>query len=429
MEPQYVAPDTGIEVQIEDIDTWSANAGLADDRVLWELLRLTHGSATPQKAILPYGESGGAEYAAGINSTALVHSTSTGNGSIRVMPFRAIIGSTTLAASDTKESMRGIRSGLYVNASTVPYGTFALVANSSGNPRWDLVYASVTPNVDSSAVDRYIKEPTTEVVSVNTSAVTKVTTVAVTVATGTPGASPARPALPADGAGTYYIALAYIWVENGFTTVTTVDRRRIHEVAPCITLASQLGAMSVEPANQQYTVGGVVDVAQSGATSAVRPGAYFPPTAVGGVSRVILIQAGLNPESHVDGDVVDNSVDWRFRYTKWMVTAKTGATTGDAFASDRALTGTNPCPLSVSTPVVAHSFGMGHTFLDATGSGYGYGYGMFADGDNITGLGAEMGLYADATTGALKLYLGAIGEWQIIIWLDATGPYSNFGQV
>ena len=58
MEPKYHSAANGQELQQQDVDSIAEQAALADDRLLWELLRLTPQSATPQKGILTYGKSG-----------------------------------------------------------------------------------------------------------------------------------------------------------------------------------------------------------------------------------------------------------------------------------------------------------------------------------------------------------------------------------
>ena len=219
-ENEYVHPENGAEVREQDIDLMSHDGALADDRTLWELLRLTHGSATPQKAVLPYGKSGGRpdlgpDNATPLDSTALVQGNAA-NGSVYVLPFRAVVGSTFTTNTFYAEYLRGQRS-FYLLGSTWHGRTVAIAANASGNPRWTLVYANVTPDGPGDSANYVKKDPGTLLVSlVVAGTVTRKTTVTVTTVDGTPAACPTKPALPADGGGVYKIALAYLWIPNGF---------------------------------------------------------------------------------------------------------------------------------------------------------------------------------------------------------------------
>jgi len=428
----------GQEVQQGDFNLLGETSALADDRVLAELFRLKYGSATPQKSILPFGVVGNFDDL-GTDSTALVHGSNAADAKIRVMPFRAVLGSTTLVGASPLENVRGIRSGIFSgNGAGTVYQSITLGANASGNPRWDLVYAAITPNVDEAGVNRYVKDPSTEVISVQSVVVTKKTAVTVAVSQGTPAASPTRPALPADAAGTYYIALAYIYVANGFTSGTQVTRGLIHEVAPCITLNSAVGGAALEPANQQHKIPGTVDTNQSGALAAtLRTGAYIPPTMLGEAKRIILIQNGLAPLSHLDGDVVDNSIDWRFRYFKSFVQVLAGSSTNDAFASDRAATGTIRAGSTVNRVPGTHTMWVpGQSFYSDGAAlpinpGDSNGAALLVTDSNLSqmssgGSGVLM-LYVRNTDGALILKKTSAAVYQMIIWLEATGMYSNFG--
>jgi len=443
MERRVIRDTDGQELDNEDLVIMADDAALADDRVLWELLRLQPGSATPQKAILPYGVSGEA-IPAGLHSTALVQGNAA-DGKVRVMPFRAIVGSTTLFADSPIENLRGIRSGYCVGSTALPTEV-AIAANASGNPRWTLVYAIVTPDAAGDTLTIKVKDPTTSTItSVPSTVLNKVVTVTLATVDGATGASPTRPSLPADGAGSYRIALAYIFVPTGFGGSSTVQHYQIHEDAPVVTLAQALGAPVLRPANQSHKIGGVVDLAQNPSRNAAnRTGAFLPSGMVGGAERVILLQLGLSPVSHVDGDVVDDSIDWRLRFFTWTCFVGAGSATTDAFVSDKNGTGAAhtttrvPCAragqLGVNTMV-----GTGQSFFDDSyGLSAFYGTPFFvignggtadATGGSLTELGGGLvglGLVVDATTGALKLQIvGAINTCQVFIWLRASAPHGN----
>lgn len=442
MEKQNVVEINGREVTVTDINLLGETGALADDRVLWELLRLlpndTAGAAA-QKGIIPYGLNGWRRPAAE-KSTALVFGEQA-NGKIHVQAFRAIIGSLTGQATSGLERVRNIRSG-YHAPTTGNYRDIALTTNLEGNPRWDLLYAVVTPNAVGDSAERYFKDITTEVISHGPVVINRRTTVTLAVEVGVPGAAPARPSLPADTATTFYIPLAYIWVAHGFVAGSgTIPRAAIYEVAPCLPIHTATGAVSLAPANHQHKQGGTVDNEQSGAISATRPGAYLPPTMVGGESRIVLLQLGLAPTSHDTLALVDDSVDWRWRLFRWTAFAQNGNAAAQAFASSRAVTGNQPTPSATftsGTDWTYEAIGFGQSFLDDTGTLDGtwaatansHGLAMFIDSTNklkVLGATKYIGLYVHATTGALHVKYAGGPAGQIVIWLEASAPYSNYG--
>jgi hypothetical protein len=444
-ESRYVPPFSGAEVREQDLQLISDDAGLADDRVLWELIRLLPGSSAPQKVILACGASGWQAPGGGIQSTALVVGN-TSDGNVRVAPFRAIVGSTTPFGTSPLENLRGGRSGYLLGSSSL-YTLVPLAANVSGNPRWDLVYVVVTPDAPGATVTIKKKDPTTGAVSSQTIAITEQTPVTIGVVQGTPASSPAYPALPADGAGNYYIPLAYVLLPNGFGGASAVARESIYEVAPCAAILSALGVPNIAPATQSWVPGGTVDVQQSGATSQYRPSAYLPPTLVGGEERIIPIQLGLSPASHANNSIVDDGVNWQFRIFTWTAMIIPGSTQAAGFVWDRASTGgqQNPSgPLALASSSVAH--GWGQTFFDDSASATlpatvafsaspipnSGGIAVFIDDVIIPGLGpsgSALVLYVDTTTGKLRVQFSTTGSpsGQILIWLRASAPYSNFG--
>lgn len=426
MENQHVRPESGGEVRDGDINLWSANAGLADDRVIWEMLRLTTGSSTPQKGIIPYGKSGW-QKESGLTSTALVQGN-VANGKVRVMPFRAIVGSTN--TSNQTEKLRGQRSGYAIGAST-QYTDVALDAGDVTNPRIDLVYAQVEPDADGDVANYLWKDPSdpAAIPVVHSATITKKTTVTISKVTGVAGSTPAIPATPSDGAGLYIIPLCYVWVPAGFNASMAVGRGAITEVAPCLPIHSSMGVSACMPANQQWVEGGTVSASQTvGTDRSKQNGAYLPSTMQGKEERLIMLQLGLSPVSHADGDVVDTSIDWRFRYFRWTVHYKSGTSGATAFASDRHTTPSTPC-MGVGTTTTAS--GCGQSFLDdhlalgytvADGAGTPFLHDLGSGTDNVI-------FYVRNTDGALVFKITGALTFQVFVWLEASAPYSNFGTV
>lgn len=437
METKYTHSENGQEVRQEDLNSVSTNAALADDRTLWELFRLQpYNIAGPQRIILPFGQEGWG--AGGLTSTALVHPSPSG-GRVRVRAFRAALASTTSA--DNLERIRGIRSGYFIPTSA-GYTDVTINTNASADPRWTLLYAKIEPDKDGDAANVKKRDKTTGTVSAVAVVLNKKTVVSLGSVDGTAAASPLRPAIPADAAGAYYIPLAYVLVPGGFGALTVLERQRIYEVAPCVAVNSATGTVSLRPANQQWIEDGTVDTNQAGeaASPIFRPGAYLPPAMIGAEERILLIQNHLAPLSHADGDIADNSCDWRFRFFQWTAFAKTGNTTAAAFASDRQITGSFPVPSAFNSVLGTHmAVGMGQSFVDDTNVSVlfstvdGNGAAVVITGSTITQLGGATNgimVYVRNTDGALIVKKSpAAPNVQAMIWLRATGPYSNYGTV
>lgn len=439
MESKLALLASGQSLQTTDVNLIAEEAGLADDRTLFELLRLLPFSATPQKAILAYGKDGWAKES-GLTSTALV-SGNTADATIRVMPFRAVIGSTD--NSDETEKLRGQRSGYLVGTST-SFSALTISANASVSPRWTLVYAAVTPAAADPTVVRYVKDPTTKVVAGTTVTLTTSVTVTVSTINGTAAATPTRPSLPADASGTYYIALAYIWVPGSFGALSVVNRQYIHESAPVITIHSALGVSALRPIGEANRIGGSVDVAQTDHTQQFRPGCYMPPSMVGGESRLLPLQLSLAPHSATTGSVLDRTTDWRSRLFRWSAMAISGSSQANGMVFDRLGGGGQQVPNALlSLPMSTTASGMGQSFYTTasypTGqtwaaiSNYG-GAAVYIDDTILPAIGtanSAIQVYVDSSTGWLMLALSTSGSpgGQILIWVDASSIFPNFATV
>jgi hypothetical protein len=160
----------------------------------------------------------------------------------------------------------------------------------------------------------------------------------------------------------------------------------------------------------------------------------------GGVARVLAFQVGLAPESHVDGSIADDSIDWRFRYFKWTVAVRGGATSASGFASDRQATGAHLCPSAIFSVLGAEvTTGMGQSFVNDTALGVAWtaapvnpvGAAVYLNLTTVSALGAANSfamLFVD-TSGRLIFKMQAPVSAQILVWLEATAPYSNYGTV
>ena len=470
MENQYQQRNDGQEVQQQDLTIVASEAALVDDRLLWEFLRVLPNGGATQKVVLPSGLQGGGKYGLALhNGSAALVCGETADGAVHVAPFRAIVGSQTLFATSHIEALRGQRSGFLVGGANL-WTDVALSGNSSSNPRWTLIYATVTINATGTTAPRYVKDPATGWVSRQTLPLTQTVSIVLTARDGATGASPVRPSLPADSATQFNIALAYVWVPAGFTAgSSSVARGSIYECFPPALFSRATGARVLAPADQQYAVGGTVDTRQSGASSSTRTGAYLPPSMLGGATRLIAISLSGFP-SHADGDVVDNSIDWRNRFFAWEAFASDSSI---KIASDRAAsTGVQLAPSAfmaatlVSSPFTYYPYiahGMGQSFVDDKSffnalvdgsSNHSFaltdcnGVAMFGYNPQTlnnpptppgnTSMLIKIGttyagilLQVRASDGALifKKSQTGVAQGSVVIWLDATGQYANFGNV
>ncbi len=429
-EKKFQLQEDGQAVLQEDFNLLGETSALSDDRVFAELFRITPESGgTITKGILPYGHRTSGHVA--------LIAPNGASGSVLVQPFRALVGSRTAALTEARENWRDIRSGLSVaEGDTSLTQTVTLAANASGNPRWDAIYAVVDIDNDSATVVRKVKSPTTSVVADTSVSVTKTTDVTIAVATGTPGASPARPSIPADSATTFYIILAYVRVPTGFTAGSTVLKADVNTVASTIVISSTTGATSVEPANFHYN--STISAPATWGSSGARPKMVIPPSMTGGKSLFF----ALTPNDTValtNGMVLDDR-DWRGRICKFMITCSTATAAGASYVfpwlGDAAVVHNGaPCAtLSNQLFAVGSNFvvsGMGQTLrTDYLGSTADKRYAAYADRTQLAGLAAsvsDIGVYCDSADGGkLKLYIGGAALTYIfMIWIDFSAPFEN----
>jgi hypothetical protein len=432
MEDKYVAAANGIELQTTDAELIAEVAALADDRLLAEILRITPYGGTVLKAVLPFahlGAQGGIVEGNGAS------------GQVKLNPFRAVVGPRTAAGTDAKKAWRDIRSVVYVGGATSLTGTANIAANASGNARIDLVYATVAVDANGASVTRYAKDPSTKVVTSSSVVRSKVTSVTIGVVTGTPGASPAVPATPADGGSSYVIPLAYVRVPNGFGAASTVAVQDILHVSPIVPLARSLGGgRSVRPANQNHKAEGSVLTAARIATWAnggTRPAYNVPSECVG--SETLLVALDLADASSANwshpgnGTVIDDSRDWTSFYFKW--TAFVRATTGVKFAGDKTAVLADPLLPQYLTVIgtnaqVVPGFGQS-LFKDLTATVADASAAVALNNTNcteITAVGTPVVyVYVDhADSGKLKLHATANPLVKIWLVLEAFGPFPNY---
>lgn len=433
--------DNGRELDSTDVQRLGQTAGLADDRVLAELLRMEINGVNPvTRGILPFaiegrigGEMGGPSGGAGTNSMAnpgVIIPNNTGARALTVAPFRAIIGQRTGLSVDGKKEWQDIRSALSVTGQTTTYRVINLSSNASGQPRWDLVYAAVT--VDANVGEtRFKKDPTTEVVTSGFYTTEQLSTMVIGVVVGTPGATPAFPALPNDAAGVYYVQLAYVRVVNGATAFVASD---IFDVSTCFPISRAMGTVSCRPAtgvsqkiDQGTGTAGTLFTRIAWPASGNRPGPFIPPQMMGGEQLIFGFQLGnAITKAPLSGDVVDASRDWRGRIFTWFVGALGGSTS--LLCYDPAI---NPANLGAPTArntAGRQTFGMGNSCNLDAGADF-----LICDLDNglaqnnLTqiAVNSQVRLWVDHTTGFLYTTYTGSPDAQLFFWLMATGQFCN----
>ena len=446
MESKLNLTVNGQEVQQSDINLVGKTAALADDRVLAEFVRLPSFGTSVSKAIYPY-----TDYTK-LTATGIANPGEWlvwGTGKITVYPFRAFIGSRTAAGTSGLDNWRDIRSVVFTNSTSL--GTdVTFSANSSGNPRWDLVYCAVTPDTNDTNVNRYVKDPVALTVGTQSIAVTQSVHVSLSVVTGTPSATPALPSIPADAAGTYYIPICYVAIQNGFTGTTALTGKNIFCAAPIIGNSSKItGAQVIRPASSLYTAGTNGSIKQANlttwATNGQRPAWYVSPEAIGGDSLFILMDlsdASTANWSHTNGSVIDLGYKtWLDRYFHWVILLESTTT---KFASNPASPEGAPstttflpyAPNDQGTTKIFSGFGqsfgwdqsLGASQPDTTDAGSVF-YLTGSNGNGSWTLGAYVDANSgDATFGALKFYMSGTGITsgsfgKLLIKLDAlTNP-------
>lgn len=431
-EAQYQNTVNGQEVQQADLNLLGTTAGLADDRVLAELLRLPpYDGTNVYKAIIPYAVKGPilTGGSVGVSNTGTVGPSGSADGKILIRPFRGIVGSRVAAGTNAIINWRDIRSAIFIGSSTSLTALISLAANSSGNARWDLVYATVTVDTTTPTVTRKIKDPSSGAVSSTPVSVTVVSTIAVTVLAGTPSGTPVIPTLPADSGNTYNIPLAAVAVPNGFSATSSVGALDIRDyvnggpgVARIADLSGATGTLRARPANGNNDGQGTyrTNFEWNPASSIPRPAMFLPPSFVG--AELVWIELDLfntGAYSHPTGSVVDSSMDWRNRFT--IAFSAVAGAGGSNFAPAGAIVGTaDGYPSNPHSAINSQGFQIGNT-MGLTRVVY---YGDHSTDGFITA-GASVTLAASASTGELVITI--TGTPQCGIWLAvlASPQYPN----
>jgi hypothetical protein len=421
MEKQFIITVNGQEVRDEDFNLLGEMSGLADDRVFAEIFRpIGNNGFGTSKYIMPWfdmADSTTPNIPGRQNEVVFPGAV----GTVRVRPFRAVIGSTTQPSTDSKKYLQDIRSAIFAGTTPNPYTAVSITANSSGNSRIDLIYVIFSPNINSASVTRKTKDPVTKAISSSSISVSLTSSVSIARVQGTPAASPTVPALPADGGGNYYIALAYVRVPPGFSGTSLVQDEDILHVSPCIELSTTTGATTVRPASGNVLASSTK--LSAWANSGVRPNFVLPSTMIGEETIWIALDCtdGSTANwSHLDNGIVDNSRDWRNRIFSWTAVAGTGQYAWAVLGGSMA----NEIPAGDASTIGSRiSFGFGESFNTSSSQRPV----ALINSTNMSILtNGSAQLYVDPTTGELKIdIIAGPMSHKLLIKLSATAPFHN----
>lgn len=441
----------GQELAQADVNTILGPLGLMDDRVFAEFLRMPPFDGTNvYKSIFPLGGQAveGSLGGTAVNNAA-VQSSGTANGSIVVSTFRCVIGSRTALGTSVLANYRDIRTGLFVG----PTFSYLLANNSSGFPRYDLVYATLTVDTATGSQTRRIKNPTTGVVTSGPETTFLANPVTVAVVTGTGAATPLIPALPADVGGAYNVALAAVLVPNGFTSGTQVVQQGIRDLVGDKNLTNGNGQTMIGMSPTAGVLTGPVMASGNndragtyasnfpwGTTPATsRSPVFLPPSMIGGVSCIACVDDTNASPSHANGSIVDDTIDWRRRIFKIVAQAtgnQPGAITykwsmdptlGAAPNSGAPYLYGNGASGAGSLAQVVTQMGNSMSvdgFLASGGSSI---YNSFTANYAAMAAASSIGLYVTAADGVLRWFVGATHsglKWTF--WIEATQPFPNY---
>lgn len=431
----------GQELEQDDVQAIIDNAAFADDHVFAELLRMLPAfTSTPSRGIMPWAFSG---FAGGSLPTALI-SPNGASGSVLVSPFRAFIGSRTLVGTDAKLNLRDIRSALSVAAgSTSLTQVMSFAANSSGNPRWDLICAAVAIDANATTETRYVKDTTDDDATPQTVVTQVATTVTLQVVAGTAAASPVPPAAPADASGIYYIPLAYVRVPNGFGATSTVLTTDIATIAPLVGLNAKASGAGIafEPIDSVST--GLLLAATSNAgwkawgSTGTRPPAIMPSTARGGFSKEIAIDLSASGSSiaPTNNSAIDTSRDWRNRRFLILTTVGLQASSlkfpWEGSADTLEGSGTRGRPINAANASVCQAWTASAShFADTAGlntyiNSHATILQVLSTDYQCVSVSAPLDLVVDMTTGALAVSWSGSPAARYHIFIIATAQYEN----
>lgn len=412
----------GQELQTSDFNAVAAIAATVDDVVFSELLRVPAFGATVTgvvngvyRGVMPFSSRGNA-VGASSPQAGFVRPV-TASGGVTLLPFRAVVG--PRGSSDAAAFYRDIRTVLYdpgvLPLSTPIPASFAANNDPSHHTRWDLLYATVMVDADQAADTRYVKDPSTKLVSQQSIVTQVATTISISIQTGTPTLFPTFDAAPNDPVGGFVIPLAYVRIPYGFTTVSSILDSDICEIAvvcprpgealPCDQCSTTSGNLSTEQVNWGI--------------SGTRTTSFMPQSmSTGQESRFVpldLLDASSANWNIQTTDVVDSSIDWRNRIFKVWASVNNNAAAKWAWDPTSASTTATPNNAAVDQCIVQMTAAMGNSsifYLDHTVC-------------SLINAGASVQLTVDNVSGNMKFSATGTPLAKVFIWIEASGQFPH----
>jgi hypothetical protein len=426
MDRQYQHANDGQEVSQGDVNLLGEVSGLAGDRVHADLVQLRQSSGVgvvgAQKAVMPFhsraGSSGPFHGILGPSGSA--------DASLRVYPFRAVVGPRTVSTGPSEDRVLDIRSAYHLPPDGSDRTTVTLDP-TVGNNRVDLIYAAVTLATPSATVTRYVKAAG-GTVSAQTVSQYVQSTVALFVEKGTEAASPARPSIPSDVPDTtYYVPLAYVWLTHPFTAGSTILDRQIEEVAPVRGQnPGRTAGANAGPIGEAWAAGSALKGADPYSVSK-RPDVYMAPSMSGLVVRFF----GLDQQTDItipasSTRTLDSTIDWRHRLFKVRVQARDETGTRVAWEAGAVASPSDAVPTDEDSgsPQTHETFGQSFQQDFSTLGGLV----CFLDNTAISRMSGSIAVYVDKTTGQLKCETGSPDAgMHFFFWIEATGQFKTGG--
>lgn len=447
MEPKVALANNGQAVALEDFNAIGEQAAMSAEYIWAQLLRTSPVSGgSPMRGIIPAG--GLLSSATYGGKRSLIGVSGSANSSLVIQPFVAVIGSTANELTTptgphddgvepgTRDALREIRLAYHWGTPGNQFQTTLQLppVSASGKARWDAIYAKVDVDTPDPSEPRYQKIGAGPINPLSVSVVTR-TKVAIGRVGGaetTIPTQPSKPAIPADGGGSYYILLGYRMVQHTDLT-TSLTASWIQEAFDPLLLSPANGGIRAMPANGAFHPSGYAMNVEAPAHSAyVQPVSYLGPNMAGMEMRIVTIHAqdttgypSANPNAVT---VLDDTVDWRKRYFLTFLECAPASGGGDGFPHKDPTNGNIFAALySPSTRMKA-----GQSFKEnmsaesstvATGCSV-----VFLDNTSDPNLasGAKLAIFVDQATGKLCCWRNNVNaDRRILALVFATGRHQN----
>lgn len=422
MEQQFIITIPGQEVEVPDINGISANAALAVERALAELLRMGKLS----RGIIPWGTDASdiGNRGAPAAPAGVIRPSGSSDASVQIYNFRAVLAASAIPNIDI-ERWQGNRSAIFDGRLVTvvgPPGVFLQFAEATNN-RYDLVYAKLDINVPDAPEIRYVKDASEAITAVSVSK-TISTNITVGIVLGVEGATPAAPALPVDSGSSYYLLIGYVFLPAGHTLMTAIPPGNITEAFVALPIAPSAGVANIRPATLNLT-------ASDSPAVGLRARGYISPSVVGGETRILALAHDDGPRNLSAGaNIVDDSIDWRNRLFKVSVSVSSSVHTDGSGLPW--LTGNSNWVADGYVPIPYQTMGQSfHANPAVSGHAGAANMAVICQLDNVSFPGHAFGVQSilicvsmlDGKLYAIDSTTGFSGNF--ILWIEATGYYPN----